>query len=100
MMAGSEMELGGCGRRCPWRVWTTERLPRQSDQSGPAPGDLSDMTNWPPASVQDLEVGTGEEAVDGEAVTVHYTGWFLDGEKFDSSVDRGSTLRLRPFRGG
>jgi FKBP-type peptidyl-prolyl cis-trans isomerase FkpA len=43
---------------------------------------------------QDLEVGTGEEAVNGMTVFVHYTGWFLDGEKFDSSVDRGEPYEL------
>jgi FKBP-type peptidyl-prolyl cis-trans isomerase len=43
---------------------------------------------------QDLEVGTGEEAVNGMSVSVHYTGWFLDGEKFDSSVDRGEPYGL------
>ena len=47
----------------------------------------------------DMEVGSGEEAVPGRSVTVHYSGWFLDGEKFDSSVDRNETFQF-PLGGG
>lgn len=39
--------------------------------------------------VEDLQEGTGAEAVPGQRVTVHYTGWLTNGQKFDSSVDRG-----------
>ncbi len=35
---------------------------------------------------EDLQLGTGAEAVAGKAVEVHYTGWLLDGTRFDSSV--------------
>jgi len=37
----------------------------------------------------DQAVGTGEAAVAGKNVSVHYTGWLENRKKFDSSVDRG-----------
>jgi len=39
---------------------------------------------------QDTKIGTGAQAKPGMTVTVHYTGRLVSGEKFDSSVDRGT----------
>jgi len=38
--------------------------------------------------VEDITVGSGDEALTGKTVVVHYTGWLTNGSKFDSSKDR------------
>jgi len=38
--------------------------------------------------------GTGIQAANGMKVKVHYTGYLLNGEKFDSSVDRGQPIEI------
>lgn len=43
---------------------------------------------------EDLEVGQGALAEPGKSLQVHYTGWLLDGTKFDSSRDRGQPFSL------
>jgi peptidylprolyl isomerase len=40
----------------------------------------------------DTQVGTGEVAKAGKWLTVHYTGYLVDGTKFDSSHDRGQPI--------
>ena len=39
--------------------------------------------------IEDLRPGTGAEAQAGQRVTVHYVGTLTNGQKFDSSRDRG-----------
>lgn len=48
---------------------------------------------------QDLVEGDGEAAGVGQRVTVHYTGWLENGEKFDSSRDRNDPFVFPLGRG-
>jgi FKBP-type peptidyl-prolyl cis-trans isomerase FkpA len=44
--------------------------------------------------LQDLTVGTGDEAVAGHKVTMRYTGWLADGTQFDSNQTDGFQFTL------
>lgn len=48
----------------------------------------------------DIVVGTGAAASPGATAFVHYTGWLMDGTKFDSSLDRGQPLDFVLGQGG
>lgn len=50
--------------------------------------------------IDDLAVGTGAAAKNGDTVVVHYTGWLTDGTKFDSSLDAGTPFEFTLGQGG
>ena len=64
-------------------------------ESSGKPGDAdSQVVTESGLRYTDLVPGAGSEASPGDAVSVHYTGWLLDGTKFDSSLDRDSPFQF------
>jgi len=58
--------------------------------------DLNAMTRTSSGLyLQDLVVGTGDEAVAGVTATVHYEGWLPNGTKFASSRDENEPLTFQ-----
>jgi FKBP-type peptidyl-prolyl cis-trans isomerase len=46
-----------------------------------------------------LQAGSGNPPTSGKTVSVHYTGYFPDGKKFDSSLDRKQSFRFALGKG-
>jgi FKBP-type peptidyl-prolyl cis-trans isomerase len=74
------------------KVPPMEQLP-----GDPVTGEAS--TSDSGLSWYDIVDGNGEQPDSpSSSVEVHYTGWLVDGTKFDSSVDRGQTISF-PLNG-
>ena len=69
----------------------TAAAPAMAAAATGAGTNMADEYQTSPSGLQwkDLKVGTGASPAAGQTVYVHYTGWLLDGKKFDSSRDRG-----------
>ena len=63
----------------------TQRMKQNNNQAQNATQDMTKNVG-----MEILEQGAGEEAKNGDGVSVHYTGWLTDGTKFDSSLDQGT----------
>jgi FKBP-type peptidyl-prolyl cis-trans isomerase len=59
-------------------------------EDGSKKAPLTNISQVPGVEIYDLKEGTGEEAIPGKIISVHYIGTLSDGTKFDSSIDRGS----------
>ncbi len=44
---------------------------------------------------EEIEAGTGPQAVAGKTVAVHYTGKLPNGQVFDSSIPRGQPIEFK-----
>ena len=55
---------------------------------------MSQITTVSGLVIEELVVGAGAEASAGQTVCVHYTGWLIDGSKFDSSKDRNEPFEF------
>lgn len=74
----------------------TTTVPDKAAQSQAAtPATSGEVTTPSGLSYTDLVPGNGAAPTSGKNVTVHYTGWLVDGKKFDSSVDRGQPFVFR-----
>jgi peptidylprolyl isomerase len=86
------------GSPCPKALYTITHIPAiRLDYGSPLLSpELRQMLDQKPETFSldyvDTKIGTGPLAEAHKWYTVHYTGYLLDGTKFDSSVDRGEPI--------
>jgi len=60
---------------------------------------MSTITTASGLVIEEVRVGEGATATPGQSVSVHYTGWLENGQKFDSSKDRNEPFEFPLGRG-
>lgn len=86
------------GSPCPKALYTITQRPNFTlDYASPMVGPVTrEVIDVKPQTFSlgyvDTEAGSGPLAQPHKWYTVHYTGYLLDGTKFDSSVDRGEPI--------
>lgn len=58
------------------------------------PQAMNNISTVPGIEIYDETEGTGAVATPGKTLTVHYVGVFQNGQKFDSSIDRGQPFQF------
>ncbi len=66
----------------------------QTSADAGAQTTLAGVTTPSGLKYDDIKVGSGATPQSGQTVVVHYTGWLTNGQKFDSSVDRGEPFEF------
>ena len=73
---------------------TEATAPASTTEAAPATADPNAKLK-----IKDIKVGKGVAAKSGDTVSVNYTGWLMNGTKFDSSLDRKQVFTF-PLGGG
>jgi FKBP-type peptidyl-prolyl cis-trans isomerase len=64
---------------------------RGMEQSGEDEGGVEEVSDL---TIEDVTVGDGEEAKEGDTVSVHYKGTLTNGKEFDSSYGRNQPFEF------
>ncbi|MDX1921437.1 MAG: FKBP-type peptidyl-prolyl cis-trans isomerase [Candidatus Caenarcaniphilales bacterium] len=83
---------------CQKDVESKPNNPKQAVQQSTGVNKMTDATFTKSSNglmYKDEETGSGAIAEAGKKVSVHYTGTFESGEKFDSSLDRGQPFDFK-----
>ena len=90
--------VAGCGKKAEQQSQESQQTEETTTTTQtPAPPEVDPGKMVVTASglnYADIVVGDGQAAVAGQTVKVHYTGWLMDGTKFDSSLDRGTPFQF------
>lgn len=75
-------------------IIVTFKMNQSSDQSAVKNSEQPLVITSSGLQYEEVVVGTGDTPKTGQKVIVHYTGTLPDGQKFDSSRDRGQPFKF------